>query len=140
MKIEKIDHIHIYVKDMDKAKPLFEKMLNTAFSANIEDEKYAIRSSLEPLGVELVSSMTPDGPIAKDIEKRGEGVHGISFKVNNLEEATAEMIAKGFKVVGRVNVGGLKEVQFHPRDTFGVMIELCEYQELHGAARAALQQ
>ncbi len=140
MKIEKIDHIHIYVKDMDKAKTLFEKMLNTAFSANIEDEKYAIRSSLEPLGVELVSSMTPDGPIAKDIEKRGEGVHGISFKVNNLEEATAEMIAKGFKVVGRVNVGGLKEVQFHPRDTFGVMIELCEYQELHGAARAALQQ
>ncbi len=140
MNIEKIDHIHIYVKDMDKAKALFEKMLNTAFSANIEDEKYAIRSSLEPLGVELVSSMTPDGPIAKDIEKRGEGVHGISFKVNNLEEATAEMIAKGFKVVGRVNVGGLKEVQFHPRDTFGVMIELCEYQELHGAARAALQQ
>ncbi len=140
MKIEKIDHIHIYVKDMDKAKTLFEKMLNTAFSANIEDEKYAIRSSLEPLGVELVSSMTPDGPIAKDIEKRGEGVHGISFKVDNLEEATAEMIAKGFKVVGRVNVGGLKEVQFHPRDTFGVMIELCEYQELHGAARAALQQ
>ncbi len=140
MKIEKIDHIHIYVKDMDKAKTLFEKMLNTAFSANIEDEKYAIRSSLEPLGVELVSSMTPDGPIAKDIEKRGEGVHGISFKVDNLEEATAEMIAKGFKVVGRVNVGGLKEVQFHPRDTFGVMIELCEYQEIHGAARAALQQ
>ncbi len=140
MKIEKIDHIHIYVKDMDKAKTLFEKMLNTVFSANIEDEKYAIRSSLEPLGVELVSSMTLDGPIAKDIEKRGEGVHGISFKVDNLEEATAEMIAKGFKVVGRVNVGGLKEVQFHPRDTFGVMIELCEYQEIHGAARAALQQ
>lgn len=140
MNIEKIDHIHVYVKDMNKAKALFEKMLNTAFSPNIEDEKYAIRSSMEPFGLELVSSMTPDGPIAKDIEKRGEGVHGISFKVDNLEEATAEMVTKGFKIVGKVKVGGLNEVQFHPRDTYGVMIELCEYPDIHGAARAASQE
>ncbi len=140
MKVEKIDHIHIYVKDMEKAKSLFRSIFNTEFSPNLEYEEYGICSSLAPLGIELVSSLTPDGQIAKDIEKRGEGVHGVSFKVDNIEEATADLVAKGFRVVGRVNMGGLKEVQFHPRDTFGVMLELCEYREIHGAARAALQQ
>ena len=140
MRVQRIDHIHLYVKDMDKAKSLFSRIFNTEFSHNTVDEKYNMCLSVDPLGIELVSPLSADSQIAKDIEKRGEGVHGISFKVEDIEEATADLVAAGLRVVGRINVGGLKEVQFHPRDTFGVMVEVCEYKETHSMTRAALEQ
>jgi hypothetical protein len=72
------------------------------------------------------------------VEKRGEGIVAISFKVSNLDEAVEVLQSKGLRLVGRINLGHIREAQFHPKDAHGVMIELAEYQEEHGAARAAL--
>jgi methylmalonyl-CoA/ethylmalonyl-CoA epimerase len=138
MKVEKIDHIHIAVKDLDKAIQFFSDILETKFSPVIMAEKFDLKSVLDPLGLELIQSTSPEGVIAKFIERRGEGLHAISFKVPNLDEAVAELQAKGLKLVGRIDLGGIREAQFHPKEAFGVMLELCEYQEEHGAARAVL--
>lgn len=139
MKVERVDHIHIAVRDLDEAVRFFSEILGTTFSEPIVDEKtFSIKSVISPLGLELIQSLSPDGVIAKFIEKRGEGIQAISFKVSNLEEAIAELQAKGLRLVGRIEIGRIKEAQFHPKDAFGVMIELCEYQEEHGAASAAL--
>jgi len=140
MKVRRLDHIHIYVKDIDKAKAQFSHLLNTEFSPTMVDEKYGMCLSIDPLGIELVAPLPPDSSIAKDIERWGEGVHGISLKVDDVEEAAADLTAAGLRMVGRVDVGGLKEVQFHPRDTFGVMLEICQYREVHGMVRATSEQ
>jgi methylmalonyl-CoA/ethylmalonyl-CoA epimerase len=138
LKVERIDHIHVAVKDLDKAISFFSQILGTNFSNTINVEKYTLKSVISPLGLELIESTSPEGVIAKFIERKGEGVSAISFKVPNLEEAIAELQSKGLRLVGRVEQGRLKEAQFHPKDAFGVMIELCEYEDVHGAAQAAL--
>ncbi|MFQ5904511.1 MAG: VOC family protein [Candidatus Binatia bacterium] len=139
MRVEKIDHIHIYVKELDKAITFFSDILGTKFSDIIVDDNvFHIRSALDRLGLELVESLTPDGAVARTIQKRGEGLAAISLKVPDLEEAVKELQAKGLNPVSRIALGKIKEVQFHPKDAHGVMIELCEYEEESGAARAAL--
>ena len=110
--------------------------MGTKFSQVIFAEKFDLKSVLDPLGLELIQSTSPEGVIAKFIKHRGEGLHAVSFKVPNLDEAIAELQAKGLRLVGRIDLGGIREAQFHPKDSFGVMIELCEYQEEHGAVRA----
>ncbi len=136
MRVLKIDHVHIYVRDMEKAKALFSRLFGTEFSPDVIDEKYGMRVSIDPLGLELVSPLGPDSPVAKDIEKRGEGLHGISFKVEDIDAAAAGLVSAGLREVGRVAAGSLKEVQFHPRDTYGIMMELCQYRDVHGMAQA----
>lgn len=138
MRVEKIDHIHVYVKDLDKAVAFFSDVLGTKFAGPLElGAPVNLRSYLDPLGIELITSSTPDGVVAKTIEKRGEGLTAISFKVPNLDEAVAELQAQGLRLVGTVHLGNLREAQFHPRDSYGVMIEPCEYQEKQAALVAA---
>ena len=140
MKVEKMDHIAIFVKDLDKAKKLFSDLLGTEFTEPVMVEQLGFRQTLEPLGIEFVESTSPDGPIAKTIELKGEGVGLIGLKVPDLEEAVAEMESRGFRLVSRVEQGQLKAAQFHPKDTFGVMIELLEYKEKHPITIAMLGQ
>lgn len=138
MKVEKIDHLHVYVKDLDKAVAFFSNVLGTKFAGPMEAKApLNLRTYLDPLGIELVAGTTPDGLVAKTIEKKGEGLTAICFKVPNLDEAVAELQAKGLKLVGTLSMGNLREAQFHPKDSYGVMIELCEYQATQGAVVAA---
>ena len=139
MRVEKVDHFHIYVKELDKAITFFSDVFGTKFSDIIvDDDVFHIRSSLDRLGLELVESISPDGPVARTIQKRGEGLAAISLKVPDLDEAIKELQGKGLTMVSRIALGNIKEAQFHPKDAHGVMIELCEYEEGSGAARAAL--
>ena len=135
MKVERLDHVHIYVKDLEKAAKFFGDLLESRVSdpPMTETKDHQIKSVLLPLGIELISSLTPDGPVGKAIEKGGEGLKAISLKVPNIDEAIEEMKSLGIRQVGRVKVGKLQEAQFHPRDTFGVMIELCEHDLDHPA-------
>lgn len=138
MKVEKIDHIHVFVKDLDKAMAFFSDILGTQFSGPLElGHGVHLKSYLDPLGIELIGSTAPDGVVARTLEKRGEGLAAISFKVPDLDEAVAELQAKGLKLVGLVHLGNLREAQFHPKDSYGVMIELCEYDAKQGALVAA---
>ena len=127
MKVEKIDHIGICVRDLEKAKRFFSDLLGTEFSQTFELGEFAFKSAMEPFGIEVVEPTSPDGFIARTIERRGEGVIVIGLKVPDIEEGIAEMKSWGLRLISRIERGQLKAAQFHPRDTFGVMIELLQY-------------
>ena len=137
MKVQKLDHVHIYVNDLEKAARFFSEILGTKFSEVIEKPGWDFKLAMDPLGVELVQPTSPEGGTARAMKKRGEGIFMVSFKVENLDEAVAELEAKGMRVISRIQDGKLREVQFHPRDAHGVMIELAEYEEEHGVVHAS---
>jgi methylmalonyl-CoA/ethylmalonyl-CoA epimerase len=133
IRVEKIDHIHVFVRDLDKAIKLFEEVLGTKFTEPEGSEKLDARTAMEPIGFELIEGLSKDGAVNRAIERRGEGLAAISLKVPDIEEAIAHLEAKGIRLVRRLEGGKIKEAQFHPKDTFGVMLELCEYEIEHGA-------
>ena len=133
MKVEKIDHVHIFVKDLDKAIQFFEKALGTKFTEPGSSENLDAKTTMDPIGLELIEGVSKDGAVAKTIERRGEGLAAISLKVPDIEAAIAHIESLGIRLVRRIESGKIKEAQFHPKDTFGVMLELCEYELEHGA-------
>ena len=79
--------------------------------------------------IELLESTTPDGPVAKFIERNGEGIQHIAFRVENLEEALAELKEKGVRLIDqepRKGAGGARIAFIHPKETGGVLVELCD--------------
>jgi methylmalonyl-CoA/ethylmalonyl-CoA epimerase len=91
-----------------------------------------VTTAFFPVGeseVELLESTAPDGPIAKYLEKKGEGIQHVAFRVANIEEALAELKAKGIQLIDekpRPGAGGAKIAFLHPKSTNGVLVELCE--------------
>jgi methylmalonyl-CoA/ethylmalonyl-CoA epimerase len=138
MKAERIDHVAVFVKDLDKATKFFSELLETEFPEPWTTESFDIRETVGPLPfpLDLCEPMSADGPAGKVMEQRGEGVSMISFKVKNLEEAVAEMKARGIRQLIREPFGNAEYAVFHPKDTFGVMIELIEYKEKHPTVTA----
>jgi methylmalonyl-CoA epimerase len=139
LKIEQVDHIHVAVKDMGKAVKFFEDLFNVKFSEEFVLEEFKIKSCVAALGfvgIELVQPTSPDSEIAKFIEHKGEGVQAISLKVSNIDEAAAEARAKGIRVVARVDLPKIREVELHPKDIYGIQIELCQYEMRHPAESA----
>ena len=131
MRIEKIDHVHIYVRDLDKAIARFEDLLGVKFGQVMTEglEGLGVRGAFALPGLDVSQPTTPDSPVAKVIERMGEGlVGGLSLKVQDLDAAIAELQGKGMRLLGRLEVGDLKEAWFHPKDACGLFIELCEYQ------------
>ena len=130
MKIEKIDHVAILVKDLTKAEEFFSDLFEMRFAKLGEVKEVDARSIMEASGIEILEPLTPDGPTAKTLEKRGEGLTLISLKVPNLDEAMAEMKAKGIRLVAERHED-VRLAIYHPKDTYGVMIELIEYDTEH---------
>ncbi len=131
MKVEKIDHIVIRVRDSKKATRFFADLFETEFSELGEFKQLDIISYMDPLGIEIIEPLTPDGATARAIERGGEGLSLLSLKVPNLEEAIAEMNSQGIRQVWRGEHGNWRAVIYHPADTYGVMIELIEYKTKH---------
>ena len=132
MQIEKLDHIHIYVKDLEKAIHRFEDLLGVKFGEVMTDglEHLGVKGAFAPPGLDVSQPTSPDSPVAKVIERMGEGlVGGVSFKVTDIEAGIAELLSKDMKLLGKIEIGGLKEAWFHPKDAHGLLIELCEYRE-----------
>ena len=98
-------------------------------------QEQKVTTAFFPVGdseVELLESTAPDGPIAKYLEKRGEGIQHIAFRVDNLEEALAELKDKGIRLIDekpRKGAGGAKIAFLHPKSTHGVLIELSERED-----------
>jgi methylmalonyl-CoA/ethylmalonyl-CoA epimerase len=87
-----------------------------------------------PTNIELVQSTTPEGVMSKYIAKRGEGIHHIAFEVEDIDQALAELKAKGVQLVDqepRPGAHGARIAFIHPKATNGVLTELCEYPENH---------
>ncbi len=132
MKVLKVDHIGIAVKSIDEAKKLYEDLLGLKYEGSETVAEQKVTTAFFPVGdteVELLESTEPDGPIAKFIEKKGEGIQHIAFRVENIEEALEELKQKGVRLIDekpRIGAGGAKIAFLHPKSTFGVLIELCE--------------
>ena len=132
MKVLKIDHLGIAVHSIDEARKLFEDTLGLEFEGTETVAEQKVTTAFFPVGdseVELLESTAPDGPVAKYLEKRGEGIQHIAFRVENLEEALAELKEKGVRLIDetpRMGAGGAKIAFLHPKSTHGVLIELSE--------------
>jgi methylmalonyl-CoA/ethylmalonyl-CoA epimerase len=132
MKILKIDHLGIAVNSIEDSKGLWTDALGLDFEGSETVEAQKVTTAFFPVGeseVELLESTAPDGPVAKFIEKKGTGIHHIAFRVENIEEALAELKEKGIKLIDetpRPGAGGAKIAFLHPKATNGVLVELCE--------------
>jgi methylmalonyl-CoA epimerase len=122
MKVEKLDHVTILVKDLDKARKIYSDLFGTVFSDPKENKDADIKTSISPLGIALAAPLSPDGVVAKNLEQRGEGVGAVVMKVKNVAEASDQMKAKGIRQIGR----GEKVARFHPKDLNGVVFELIQ--------------
>jgi methylmalonyl-CoA/ethylmalonyl-CoA epimerase len=135
MKVLKIDHLGIAVHSIEEAKKLFQDTLGLKFEGSETVEEQKVTTAFFPVGdseVELLESTAPDGPIAKYLEKRGEGIQHIAFRVENIEEALAELKEKGIRLIDekpRMGAGGAKIAFLHPKSTHGVLIEISERED-----------
>ncbi|MBN1849605.1 MAG: VOC family protein, partial [Deltaproteobacteria bacterium] len=139
MKIIGIDHIAIRVKYLKKAIDFFEDLFDTKFHELGEVPALDIISYIDPIGLELVSPLLPDGPTRRVLDRRGEGMTVLSLKVDDLDKAVAEMEAKGVRMTHRGRNGDLEGAVFHPSDTFGVLFELVEYKKEEHPIRTTIK-
>ena len=132
MKILKIDHLGIAVNSIDEGKNFWSDILGLSFDGTETIDAQKVTTAFFPVGeseVELLESTAPDGPVAKYIEKRGQGIQHIAFRVENIEAALDELKEKGVKLIDekpRKGAGGAKIAFLHPKATGGVLVELCE--------------
>ena len=133
--IEKISHIGIAVKDMEEALSVFRDGIGLEVTSTDEVKTQKVRVAFLPVGetrFELLEPTQDDSPIAKYLEKRGEGIHHIALKVTNIEESLAALKAKGVKLINEEPVPGAHGTRvafLHPKGTRGVMLELVEENE-----------
>ena len=120
MKAEKIHHVRIMVHDIEEARKRWGALFGLEFSPAQENPQVDIVGSSSPIGVTLGAPLTPDGPVARGLAKRGEGLALLSLQVSNVDEAVKEMEANGVTCIS--NTG--KAALLHPKDLNGVMVEL----------------
>jgi methylmalonyl-CoA/ethylmalonyl-CoA epimerase len=131
VKPDLIEHIGIAVKSLADAVPRYERLLGTSCYAIEEVADQQVKTAFFRVGgtkIELLEPMTGDGPVAKFLEKRGEGVHHIALAVRNVGEALALTEQGGFSLIDRMPRRGAEGLQIaflHPKSTHGVLIELC---------------
>ncbi len=130
--IKKIDHIGIAVKSIEKASELFSNILGLKVAGEELVEEQKVKVAFLPLGdseLELLESTSPDGPIARFIEKKGEGIQHIAFRVDNIEKVLEKLKEEKVRLIDekpRYGAGGAKIAFLHPKSTNGILIELCE--------------
>ena len=132
MKIKKIDHIGVAVKSIDEAKKIYEGFLGLKVTELETVAEQKVTTAFLPAGeseIELLESTSPDGAVAKFIDSKGEGMQHIAFAVEDIEGALKELKDKGVRLIDekpRKGAGGKKIAFIHPKETGGVLIELCE--------------
>ena len=131
MKILKLDHVGIAVKSIAESSKLYE-ILGIKSTGTEEVAEQKAKVAFFPVGdseVELLESTAPDGPIARHIEKNGEGIQHIALRVDDLDAALAELKAKGIRLIDekpRYGAGGARIAFVHPKSTGGILLELSE--------------
>ena len=127
--MKKIEHIGIAVKDLKAANNLYSKLLNTSPYKMEEVDSENVNTSFFQVGeskIELLEGTSPESPISKFIEKRGEGVHHIAFEVDDIEKEITRLTKEGFQMIHEKPKDGAdnKLIAFlHPKSSNGVLIE-----------------
>lgn len=133
MMIKKIDHLGIAVRDLASTIPIYRDALGLPLEKEEAVPSERVRTAFFAAGevhLELLESTDPEGPIARSIEKRGEGIHHIAFEVEDIRAAMAQARAAGLELLSeepRPGAGGTLVVFAHPKSTRGVLIELVQY-------------
>ena len=130
--MRKIEHIGIAVKNLEESNQLFAKLFGEAHYKTEGVESEGVKTSFFQVGpnkIELLEATKPDSPIAKFIEKKGEGIHHIAFDVQDIEAEVARLKEEGFIILNETPKKGADNklvVFLHPKTTNGVLIELCQ--------------
>jgi methylmalonyl-CoA/ethylmalonyl-CoA epimerase len=138
MKALKLDHVGIAVENLNEALELYTGPLGLELKGIETVEEQKVRTAFLPLGpggldsgteLELLESTDPEGPIAKFIAAKGQGVQHLAFRVDDLDAALEELKAAGIRLIDekpRYGAGGARIAFLHPKSTKGVLVELCE--------------
>lgn len=130
--VNKIEHIGIAIKNMEDANILFEKLLGVPSYKEEAVESEGVLTSFFQTGtnkIELLMATNPESPIAKFLEKKGEGIHHIAFDVEDIHAEIARLKNEGFVLINEVPKKGADNklvVFLHPKNTNGVLVELCQ--------------
>lgn len=129
--LKKIDHIGIAVRSIEEARDYYEKVLDLTCEGIETVESQKVRTAFYSIGqthIELLEPVSDDSPIAKFLEKKGEGIHHIAYKTDNIEDHLNTCREGGCRLINEVPVEGAggKMIAFlHPKSTGGVLTELC---------------
>ncbi|MBL3539375.1 methylmalonyl-CoA epimerase [Aminivibrio sp.] len=132
MKPIMVDHIGIAVKSIDEALAFWQSALGVQCTGVEEVEEQKVKTAFLPIGdteVELLEATSDESPVAKFIEKKGEGIHHLAIRVENIETALAELKGKGIRLIDetpRYGAGGAKIAFVHPKSTGGILLEISE--------------
>lgn len=130
--INKIDHIGIAVKDLNEASKIYKMILGKDCGGVEEIKAQKVKVAFFKIGetkIELVQSTSSHDNIAKFIDKKGEGIHHIALKVENIDSALKRLKDNGIRLIdekSRIGAGGTKIAFLHPKSSKGVLIELVE--------------
>ena len=128
----RIDHIGIAVQDLENSIEFYEKVLGLKCSGTEIVEEQKVKVAFLPCGdseIELLESTSEDGPIAKFIEKNGQGIQHFAIRVDSIEAALDELKNEDVRLIDqspRYGAGGARIAFVHPKATGGVLLELCE--------------
>lgn len=129
---EKIDHIGIAVNSLDQAIPLYRDQLGMEYEGSEEVTEQKVRVAFLKVGesrIELLEPTAADSPVAKFLEKNGEGVHHLAYQVADIEAALAELKQKGVRLIDETPRRGAHNslIAFiHPKASGGVLTEICQ--------------
>ena len=129
----KIDHIGVAVKSVTDALKVYEQAIGLKVAGFDEVDTDGVRVAMLDIGesrIELLESMRPDSPIAKFVSKRGEGLHHIAVRVDDIDEALERLKASGARLIDSVPRPGAHNTRvafIHPSSTHGVLLELVEH-------------
>ncbi len=135
MNLSHIEHIGIAVKSIDETKKYYENVLGLECYAIevVTDQK--VKTAFFKVGetkLELLEATDPESPVAKFIQKRGEGIHHIAFATSNVNDALKSVEEKGLRTIdktARKGAEGLNIGFLHPKSTFGVLTEFCSKED-----------
>ena len=130
MNCTRVDHVGIAVKDLAASVKWYEETLGLHSKGTEVVQEQQVTVAFLPCGdSELEESTSPEGPIARFIEKNGEGIQHIAIRVDDIDAALAELKEKGVRLIDqtpRYGAGGARIAFLHPKATHGVLLELCE--------------
>ena len=127
-----LDHIGIAVRSIEEAKKFWVDQLGLKIIHIEEVAEQKVRVAMLDAGIELLEPTSPDSPVAKFIEKRGEGLHHVTLQTGNLADRLKALKTAGVNLIDekpRVGAGGAGIAFLHPKSAHGVLVELCEHHE-----------
>lgn len=138
-----VDRVIIATPDMDETMGQFMDLLGIDFSDILEPTtdtqagEQNVANVISPSGVELVTPREDGNEVARFIEENGPGLYALSLRVTDLEQAMAELEAKGVEAVGHYDHGDFAEAFYHPKEFGGAFVILAEYDAPHPAVVAS---